>query len=105
MEPAHASDQHGEEFHAIGVYCKAPVIDLAQPGNNVQVAAWRLGEKYISVIVFDFYETAEAAAVAKLFPSLFIISAVIHSLKPLSVARIIASPRNHFLLLFQSSCR
>jgi hypothetical protein len=105
MEPAHASDQSGGEFHAIGVYCKAPLIDLAEPGNNVQVAAWRLGEKDISVIVLNLIKAAEAATVAELFPSLFIIFAVLHWLKPLFDARVIASPRNHFLLLFQSSCR
>jgi hypothetical protein len=105
MEPAQVSDQSGGEFHAIGVYFKAPLIDLAEPGNDVQVAAWRLGEKDISVIVLNLFEAAESAAVAELFPSLFMIFAVLHWLKPLSVARIIASLRNYFLRLFQSSCR
>jgi hypothetical protein len=79
MEPAHASDQLGGEFHAIGVYLKAPLIDLAQSGNNVQVAAWRLGKKDISMVVLNLFETAEGATLAELFPALFISCVVLHS--------------------------
>jgi hypothetical protein len=81
MEPAQAPDQLGGELHALRVYFETPLIDLAQPGNNVQVAAWSLGEKDVSIIVFKFIETAEAAPVAERFPSLFIIIAVIHWLQ------------------------
>jgi hypothetical protein len=106
MEPAHASNKFGGEFHAIGVYFKPPVIDLAQPGNNVRVPAWSLGEKDISAIVFYFYKTAEAAAVAELFPSPFIVSAFHHSRKPSpAFSMITVSLRNYFPLLFQSFCR
>jgi hypothetical protein len=80
MEPVQTSDQLGGEFHAIGVYFKAALIDLAQSGNDIQIAAWRLGKKDVAVIVLDLFETAEAATVADLFPPLFFIYVVLHCL-------------------------
>jgi hypothetical protein len=104
MEPAQASDQLGGEFEAIRVYFKTPLIDLAQPGNNVQISTRCLGEKDVSAIVFYLFETAEAALVAERFPCLFIIIVVIHLLYPASFSIIINFPQVYSRPVFQSSC-
>jgi hypothetical protein len=49
---------------AFGVDFKAPAIDLALSGYDIQITAWCLGVENGPVVVLELFKAAETALVA-----------------------------------------
>ena len=68
MEPVQVFDHVRPEFYALRVDIEAAVVYLAQPGDHIEISAWRSGEKDVAVFIFDLFETADAAPLADCLP-------------------------------------
>jgi hypothetical protein len=64
MQPSERAHQLRGQLDAFGIDFKAPIIDLAFSGYNIQITAWSLGVEDGSVVVLIFFEAAESALVA-----------------------------------------
>lgn len=64
MEPVKLPDQLRSEFYAFVVDMKTTVVDLALPGNYIQVTAGGAGKEDFAIFSFNFFKTAEAALLA-----------------------------------------
>ena len=64
VQPFKGSDELGGQLDAFGVDAEAALVDLAFPGDNIEVAAGGLGVEDRAVVIFDFFKTAETALLA-----------------------------------------
>jgi len=61
MQPLEPCDQFRGQLDAFRVYAEAALVDLAFPGNNIEIAAGGLGIEDSAVVIFNLFKTAETA--------------------------------------------
>jgi hypothetical protein len=81
MKPGQFAHNGFREFNAFPMYFKAPVVDPALSGYDIQVTAWSSGEKDCARFILEFFKAAETTSFAKLFPFIFHLFRFFHVLR------------------------
>jgi hypothetical protein len=68
VQPFERCDELRGQLNAFRIDAEAALVDLAFPGDHIEIAARRLGIEDRSVVVFDFLKAAETALPALCFP-------------------------------------